>query len=102
MKFESSVEILEVLACDIAARPAGAASIVDIRPYWLDTARTEEHVVIAFSRGALPFLREFVAAEQVCCSTIGWHLDEEAVVLRIIATEVQLDQLELMFGGAAE
>lgn len=97
MKFESSVEILEVLACDIGARPAGAASIVDIEPYRLNTARTDEHVAIAFARDALPFLREFVAAEQVCCSTIGWHLDEESVVLRISATEAQLDQLELMF-----
>lgn len=72
--------------------------MVDIEPYWLDTARTADHVAIAFSREALPALREFVAAEQVCCSTIGWQLDEESAVLRIAANEAQLDQLELMFG----
>ena len=97
-RFENSVEILEVLACDIAARPAGAASIADIEPFRLSATRTAEHVAVTFSREALPFLREFVAAEQRCCATLGWDLDEERVVLRITATDAQLDQLELVFG----
>ena len=49
----------------------------------------------------LPFPRGFVAAEQVCCASIGWQMDEEASILRVTANEAPLDQFGLVFQEVA-
>src|SRR5689334_3916770 len=98
MKLENTVELLEVLGCDIGARPAGAASVEDIEAFRMSVTGGDGEISVAFLPAALPLLREFVAAEQLCCAGLGWQLDEHDTVLTISASPAQLDELELLFG----
>jgi hypothetical protein len=88
-------ELLDVLACDFASRPRGAATIDDVAPHVRAVRRDPLTLVIEFEDSARDAVRDFVAAEQRCCAGLGWHLQQEpALELRIDASPAQLDILQ--------
>jgi len=87
-----SEDVLEVLQCDIGARPAAPAPD-DLAPYLQSLAIEGEHLVVRFERSAIDAVRQFAAAECVCCGGIGWEVSETAnsVVLTVSGTPAQLE-----------
>ena len=92
-------DTLELLACDIAARPA-APSAAELHPFVIAVKREPTSLTFDYQREATAMFAAFTAAEQVCCSTIGWTLDEAAGSLRITASVEQLDALQAIFSDA--
>src|SRR5205085_10644948 len=100
MNAESKPEVLDILACDIGARPRGAASFADIAPSVRGASRTPGTLTIDFDAEAAQTLAECVAAERLCCAEIGWEIVETpALQLRITAAPAQLDVLEQVLAG---
>ena len=96
-------EILDVLACDIQARPRGAASVFDLAPAVRRVRREPCALVIEFTADAAPAVAEFAAAERLCCPEIGWELhDEQTPTLRIRAMPAQLEVLQQLFSTRKE
>ncbi len=96
-------DVLDVLACDMAARPRGAASVFDVAPAVRNVQREDGALVITFAPEAAPAVAEFVAAERLCCREIGWELRETpAPTLRIAASPARLDLLEQLFATRNE
>ena len=62
--------------------------------------REPTSLTFEYEREAGEMFAAFTAAEQVCCSTIGWALDEAAGSLRITASAEQLDALQAIFATA--
>jgi hypothetical protein len=94
-------EMIELLACDIAARPAGAPGIDAIAGRAISFARGDGDLAITFAAEAADDVAAFAAAERACCASLGWHFEREpAVLLRITATSAQLDAIERMFAPA--
>lgn len=81
MTTERDGELLEVLACDLQARPRGAPGAAEILPAVQSVRREPDALLITFAPGALAAVAAFVAAEQRCCAGIGWQLDREAHAL---------------------
>lgn len=101
MKKPEAADMIEVLACDIEARPKGAPSIFDLAPHIEKVARLPESISVFFASAAAADVAAFVEAERLCCAGIGWRLQvEPAVLLTIGATPAQLDALEQMFDHA--
>ena len=90
---------LELLACDIASRPP-APSAAELHEFVTGVQREPTSLTFLYRREAGAMFAAFTAAEQVCCSTIGWALDEAAGSLRITASEEQLDALQAIFADA--
>ncbi len=86
-----SEDMPEVLQCDIGARP-DAPTPDDLAPYLLSWAIEGEHLVVRFERSAFDAVRQFAAAECVCCGGIGWEVSKMAnsVVLTVSGTRAQL------------
>lgn len=104
-------EVLEAMACDIGARPAGAPHFDDVAGA-LRAVRHEPGVlVVEYDSAAADILAGVVAAERVCCPEIGWHLERVApplgdttggvVRLRVEAGPAQLDVVGLLFEAAS-
>lgn len=88
-------DVLEVLACDIAARPAGAPSPADLIPFARSAQRRAGRLDIAFDPAAAEAVAAFAEAERRCCTGIGWEVEHgDLIRLRITATPDQLDVLE--------
>ncbi len=94
-------DVLEVLACDVEARPRGAASLADLVPAVRGVRRESGALVIEFAAEAAPAVAEFAAAARLCCPEIGWEL-REALALRITASPTRLDLLQQLFGTSNE
>ena len=89
------LELLDVLACDFAARPGGAATIDEVAPHVRAVRRDPSTLIVEFDDSARDAVRDFVAAEQRCCAGLGWHLQQEPLLeLRIEAAPAQLDILQ--------
>ena len=88
------LDVLDLLQCDIGARPM-APTPDDLAPYFLGAATGAGALVARFVPAAASALRQFVAAEQVCCAGLGWHVTDEAdaVVLAIRGTPAQVEAL---------
>jgi hypothetical protein len=85
-------ELLEVLACDYRARPAGAPSFFDVQPAIRRVTRDGEGIRVDFDPAEREAVSRLIAAERLCCATIGWDLDDgPELTLRITATPAQLD-----------
>ncbi len=85
---------LEVLACDIAARPAGAPTFEDVAPSVVAVARDGASITVEFALEAADAVAALVAAEQKCCSDLTWELRRDSSVrLRVGGTPPQLDVL---------
>ena len=85
-------DILEVLQCDIGARPDAPTPddlARDLRTATIAGCR----LVLSFRRSAVDAVRRFSAAECVCCSGMGWEVSEtaDAVVLAVSGTPAQLE-----------
>jgi len=87
-------EVLQVLACDIAARPA-APGLSELAPFVTSAAPHPDELTLEIDEAGRSIAEAFVAAEQVCCDTIGWHLEGQpgGLRLRITATPSQLEAL---------
>lgn len=85
-------DILDVLQCDIGARP-DAPTPDDLARDLRTAAIAGGRLVLSFRRSAVDAVREFAAAECVCCAGMGWEVSETAddVVLAVSGTPAQLE-----------
>jgi hypothetical protein len=85
-------ELLDVLVCDINARPKGAPSFSDLQPAIRRVQREDGTLLVEFDPATAEQVEQLVAAERLCCAGIGWELTRGATVeLRIHAQPAQLD-----------
>ena len=91
---------LDLLACDITARPANAPSLEQIAPSITARARRGETMLeISFADDARDLVAAAVAAERLCCTEIGWDLVlEPSPRLTISGTPAQIDLLAQLLG----
>jgi len=93
-------DLLDVLACEIDARPKDAPSFADLQSAILGVAREEGAVRVEFDPARRDDVRRLVEAERLCCAGIGWDLREgPGLTLRIVAAPGQLDVFEGFLGG---
>jgi hypothetical protein len=91
-------EIIEVLDCDLGARPKAAPGIDTLLPYVRASKRTDGAIVVDFDAEALETLAAFVEAERLCCAGIGWNIERDAGLrLRITAGEARLTAIESLW-----
>jgi hypothetical protein len=91
-------EIIEVLDCDLGARPKTAPGVDALLPHVRAARRTDGAVIVEFDERAAETLDAFVEAERLCCGGIGWDIEREASLrLRITATEEQLTAIESLW-----
>jgi hypothetical protein len=97
--------LLEVLACEIGARPKGAPSFDDVAGAVRAVRRETGALIVEFDPAAAERVEALVEAERLCCAEIGWHLERVApaeggpagtVRLRIEASAARLDALGLV------
>jgi len=92
---EISEAALEALVCDLAARPADAPSLFDIAPHIQSLRREQERLVIILVPSSRELLERFAAAEQACCSSIDWTVEQDDELHLLVRAEpIQLDVLE--------
>ena len=91
-------ELLNVLSCDIGARPDGAPGFDDIRPYLLTVDRDETKLKLTFDASAASAVGAFVAAETLCCGGVGWQFQATPTpTVTVEAPSAQLEALEAMW-----
>ena len=91
----------DVLVCEFAQRPRGAPSIFDVAPAIRQVTAERESLIVEFDPATAGTVQAYVAAERLCCPTIGWEIEEEAALrLRISATPGRLQTLQEMFATA--
>jgi hypothetical protein len=102
--------VLEVLACDITARPGDAPHFADVLDHLLAVRREPGALLADFDAAAMPTLERIVEAERRCCPELGWHLERVsdarsgrpgAVRLRIEGSEAQVAAAALLIGPAS-
>ncbi len=99
----ASDDVLEILACEIGARPAGAPSPMDLVPFARALHREGAQLFITFDPAAAATVAAFAEAERRCCAGIGWEVEQGAETgLRITATPAQLDVIEQAWPWTAE
>ena len=90
----ASDELLEVIACDIESRPAAAPGVDALAPFVRSAQRLPGELLLQLDPAGRTVAEAFVAAECVCCASIGWSLIETpALALRVTATEPQIEAL---------
>jgi hypothetical protein len=100
MTSRRSDEIIEVLECDLAARPKAAPGIDALLPHVRTASRADGAVIVEFDTQAAETLTAFVEAERLCCAGIGWDIERDGGLrLRITASEVQLAAIESLWKG---
>ncbi len=93
-------EIIEVLDCEISARPAAGPGIDALLPHLQATRRTVGELTASFAPEALKSLEAFVEAERVCCAGIGWEIVRSpGLQLRISASPAQLDAIQSLWSS---
>ena len=100
MKRRIPPEALIALACDIDERPRSAPTIDGLLPRVTGIARATGALIVDFEPSAAEDVTAFAAAEQVCCGTLGWHVESgvaDRVRLRIDASDEQLEWLHRAF-----
>jgi hypothetical protein len=91
---------LDVLACEIELRPAGAPGFDAIANAIVNVQRDgERQLAVSFDPAAAPQVEAFAAAECQCCSTLRWTVErgDGVVRLRVGAEPAQIDVLEALF-----
>jgi hypothetical protein len=97
MKTPDAADLIDVLACDVGARPKNAPSFEDVAPYIRSVRRNDREIVVRFDNVAAPTVEALVDAEQRCCADLMWKLEREPdLTLTIGATPAQLDVLQQM------
>ena len=98
MATERRGEIIEVLDCDLGARPKASPGIDALLPLVRAARRTPDAVVVQFDERAASTLAAFVEAERLCCAGIGWEIEgDDGLRLRISATGEQLTAIESLW-----
>ncbi len=93
MKTRRDEDLIEVLACEIDQRPA-APGPDELARFVRSASLGPEALVLGLDEAGRGVAEAFVAAEQVCCSNIGWTLEyAPELTLRIAATAPQLKVL---------
>ena len=87
-------ELIDLVACDLEARPKGAPGFDALAPYVLRVARAPAELTIAFAQEAVAEVEAFAAAERLCCSTLGFEVERDPLVLTITAAPAQLDAMQ--------
>jgi hypothetical protein len=90
-------DLLDVLACEIEARP-DAPTIFQVAPLAQTIERRDGALAVGFPLEARRLVESFAAAERLCCTGIGWEVTAgPQVTLRISANDPALDVLESMW-----
>lgn len=89
-------DTLELLACDIDARPE-APAVDELLPFVTNVQRMPQTMVVTYQPMAASLFAAFAAAECVCCATLGWTVDNAASTLTVTASVDQLDALQAVF-----
>jgi hypothetical protein len=91
-------DTLQVIGCEIEARPAGAPDTADLAPFVRGVERSASTVTVRFAEGARQILPAFVEAERRCCAGISWRIDESAGLTLVIEAEAgALSAIETLF-----
>jgi hypothetical protein len=91
-------EIIEVLDCDLGARPNSAPGIDLLLPHVRGVARSTVALTVEFDERVADTLAKFVEAERLCCAGIGWEIEGgPGLRLRITANEAQLHAIESLW-----
>ncbi len=90
-------ELIELVACGIAARPQDAPMPAALVPHILGMTRAGATLKISFAAEAVADVDAFAAAERICCSGLGFDVQRAPLVLTITASPVQLDGIEQLF-----
>ncbi len=86
-------DLLEVLACDISDRPA-APGPDELASFIQGASLTGDTLVLSLDEAGADVAQAFVAAEQVCCSSMDWRIVRSPkLALRITASPQQLQIL---------
>jgi hypothetical protein len=89
-------DAIEVLACEIETRPP-APGPEALAPFVQSASHGPTALTIDLAEAGRQTAEAFVAAEQVCCSNIGWQLeDAPRFRLRITAEPQQLTVLKAL------
>ena len=87
--------IEDALACEYEKRPRGAPSFFDLQPAIRGVHRAANALLVEFDPAQHAAVHELVAAERLCCPTIGWDLSlAPTLQLRISAPPGQLEVFE--------
>ena len=99
-KTPAASDLIELIACDIQARPSDAPMPAALTPFVRGVARTADAVKISFAPESIADVEAFAAAERLCCAGIGWDVQRDPVVLTITAPPEQLDAIVQIFETA--
>jgi hypothetical protein len=103
MATERQDEIIEVLECEIDARPKAAPGVDQLLPKARGVSRVPGALLVEFDPQVVETLAAFVEAERLCCAGIGWDIERDAGLhLRIAAGEAQLTVLESLWKSPSE
>jgi len=85
-------DMLEVLQCDIGARP-DAPTPDDLAPDLHAVSIEGDRLVLRFAHAGADAVRQFAAAECVCCGGMSWEVSEtaDAVLLTVSGTPAQME-----------
>lgn len=89
-------EALQVVGCDIAARPRDAPMFDDVKPHIIAVRRAPQRLTVGFHASAAEQVEAYVAAERSCCgSQLAFNLiPGDPVVMQIDATQESVDVIE--------
>jgi len=95
LKAPAVVEALQVVGCDIGARPKDAPVFEDVRPHILAVRREPRRLTVEFDGSASELVEAFVAAEWRCCSDLVFSVSPgHPTVMRIEAAPELVDMVE--------
>jgi hypothetical protein len=101
MAVERRDEIIEILGCDLDARPKASPGVDALLPHIRGVTRTPTALLVEFEESTAQTLEAFVEAERLCCAGIGWEIEREpSLRLRISASEAQLSAIESLWNQA--
>jgi len=93
-------DIIEVLDCDLGARPAAAPGIDALLPYVRGVSTSDGALLVDFDAQAAGTVEAFIEAERLCCAGIGWEIERGPLLrLRITANEVQLEAIKSLWNS---
>ena len=93
-------DIIEVLDCDLGARPVTAPGVDALLPYARGVSNTDGAILIDFDESVAATLAAFVEAERLCCAGIGWEIERgSGLRLRITASDPQLRAIESLWNS---
>ena len=91
-------DIIEILDCDLEARPTAAPGIDSLLPHVRGVARSTVALTVEFDERVTDTLTKFVEAERLCCAGIAWEIEHgQSLRLRITANEAQLRAIESLW-----